>query len=133
MFFQLGAGELQQVKRITGCLPPCRYRQFQPVRGDVGTAAGYGVGVMLASTEVSGVNNIKKFVYSLCLRRALLWSVKCVMCNLQVRLEEEQLIYPFLSFLAEFGGALGLFLGFSFMTVWDCVQILIRVMSKNLK
>ena len=78
MFFQLGAGELQQVKRITGCLPPCRYRQFQPVRGDVGTAAGYGVGVMLASTEVSGVNNIKFFLITVFAMRII---VECVMCR----------------------------------------------------
>ena len=37
------------------------------------------------------------------------------------QVEEEVLVYPFQSFLAEFGGALGLFLGFSFMTIWDSV------------
>ena len=35
------------------------------------------------------------------------------------QVEAEQLIYPWQSLLAEFGGVLGLFLGFSFMTVWD--------------
>ena len=34
-------------------------------------------------------------------------------------MEEEEWVYPSLSFLAEFGGALGMFLGFSFMTIWD--------------
>ena len=33
--------------------------------------------------------------------------------------EEEVLVYPFQSFIAEFRGSLGLFLGFSFMTIWD--------------
>ena len=33
--------------------------------------------------------------------------------------KQEELIYPFVSFVAEFGGSLGLFLGFSFMTVYD--------------
>ena len=41
------------------------------------------------------------------------------MNNFQV--ETEELIYPWQSLVAEFGGALGLFLGFSFMTVWDFV------------
>ena len=34
----------------------------------------------------------------------------------------EQLLYPVESFVSEFGGALGLFLGFSFMMVWDVLQ-----------
>ena len=37
------------------------------------------------------------------------------------KIETEELIYPWQSLVAEFGGALGLFLGFSFMTVWDSV------------
>ena len=33
--------------------------------------------------------------------------------------EKEELIYPMESLVAEFGGTLGLFLGFSFMAIWD--------------
>ena len=36
--------------------------------------------------------------------------------------EKEQLIYPLTSLVAEFGGTLGLFLGFSFMAIWDGLQ-----------
>ena len=39
--------------------------------------------------------------------------------------EEEVLVYPFQSFIAEFGGCLGLFLGFSFMTIWDGLKSLL--------
>ena len=35
------------------------------------------------------------------------------------RVEAEELIYPLSSLVAEFGGTLGLFLGFSFITLWD--------------
>ena len=38
--------------------------------------------------------------------------------------EKEELIFPLSSLVAEFGGTLGLFLGFSFMTLWDQVQLL---------
>ena len=34
-------------------------------------------------------------------------------------MEVEAWVYPWTSPVAEFGGTLGLFLGFSFMTVWD--------------
>ena len=45
-----------------------------------------------------------------------LWSV-----SVDTYSEKEQLIYPLTSLVAEFGGTLGLFLGFSFMVVWDAV------------
>ena len=44
-------------------------------------------------------------------------------------LKEETLLYPFESFLAELGGSLGLFLGFSFLTLWEIVLKLPRVFS----
>ena len=40
----------------------------------------------------------------------------------QVTRKEEVYMYPFRSFLAEFGGALGMFLGFSFLMVWDFIR-----------
>ena len=39
-----------------------------------------------------------------------------------IQVETEELIYPWQSFVAEFGGALGLFLGLSFMTIWDSLH-----------
>ena len=46
-------------------------------------------------------------------------------------LKEEKLLYPFESFLAEVGRALGLFLGFSFLTLWDIVLKLPRIFSNS--
>ena len=43
---------------------------------------------------------------------------------------EEVYSYPFYSLLAEFGGALGLFLGFSFMTFWDLAENIIKKITK---
>ena len=42
-------------------------------------------------------------------------------------IKEETLLYPFESFLAEFGGSLGLFLGFSFLTIWDIFVSILRI------
>ena len=39
-----------------------------------------------------------------------------------IRIEKEVEIYPLLSFISELGGSLGLFLGFSFMTVVDLID-----------
>ena len=38
-------------------------------------------------------------------------------------IETEKLVYTLESLVAEFGGTLGLFLGFSFMNLWDVVEI----------
>jgi len=43
---------------------------------------------------------------------------------------EEQYVYPMDSFIAEVGGALGLFLGFSFMIVWDLIQFVLASVKK---
>ena len=42
-----------------------------------------------------------------------------------IRIEREVEIYPLLSFVSELGGSLGLFLGFSFLTIWDFIDFLI--------
>jgi hypothetical protein len=44
--------------------------------------------------------------------------------------ETEELVFPFTSLVAEFGGTLGLFLGFSFMALWDNVETLLEVIKK---
>ena len=41
------------------------------------------------------------------------------MASTDILEKHEELIYPFVSFVAEFGGSLGLFIGFSFITVYD--------------
>jgi hypothetical protein len=44
--------------------------------------------------------------------------------------ETEELLFPITSLVAEFGGTLGLFLGFSFMALWDDVETLVGVIRK---
>ena len=39
-----------------------------------------------------------------------------------VDLNPKVLIYPWTSLVAEFGGTLGLFLGFSAMTIWESLE-----------
>ena len=44
---------------------------------------------------------------------------------------EEVFIYPATSFLAEAGGALGLFLGFNFVMVWDIIETILLLVGKK--
>ena len=86
--------DVEKVTQVTSCLKPCRYRRF----GFVGDK----------ETTMYRFENL--FVVAL-------WPISS-----STRVEKEELIYPFASLVAEFGGTLGLFLGFSFMTLWDGLE-----------
>ena len=40
--------------------------------------------------------------------------------------EKEELAYPFITLLADFGGVLGLFIGFNFLMIWDIIVFVIE-------
>ena len=82
----------------TGCLPPCTYMKYtvlfkQQLSPEFGFQLQYSIGDITVVKEVT--------------------------INSFITLQEP--LYPFSSFLAEFGGALGLFLGFSFAMFWDLI------------
>ena len=58
------------------------------------------------------------------------FGIGAVYLSTEIRLEEEEYIYPLLSFISEFGGALGMFLGFSFMMFWDVIFMAITFFQK---
>ena len=45
--------------------------------------------------------------------------LEIIAASSKVTVMEETLVFPFRTFVAEFGGTLGLFIGFSFMMAWD--------------
>ena len=47
-----------------------------------------------------------------------------------IRTEKEAWVYPPVSFIAELGGSLGLFVGFSFLTFWDCFDYVLAKYKK---
>ena len=81
---------MEDITALTGCLKPCQYRKYHFVGGKE-----------RVSLDTDG------FVFSL-------WAV-----SKKTTIKTEQLIYPVTSLVADFGGTLGLFLGFSFITLWD--------------
>ena len=78
------------MKQLTNCLKPCKYKEYA------------FIGELAGSTFKS-----EHFTFSL-------WAV-----SRETTIKTEHLIYPLSALVAEFGGTLGLFLGFSFMTLWD--------------
>ena len=48
------------------------------------------------------------------------------------RIEKETLMYPEMSFISEIGGGLGLFIGFSFLTIMDFFEFM-NEKCKNVK
>ena len=95
---------LKDIPEITSCLPPCSYTEYR----FEGTPSDLGPNA--ASREL------------------ILWMV-----SPYVLLETEQYLYPFKSLVAEVGGTLGLFLGFSLMTLWEYLEILVILGTKVMK
>ena len=91
--------EQTEITEYTGCLLPCRYREFKLVDTPFdGFEEKLGLVIMFGS----GTTIVAK----------------------------EAEIYPLSSFIAEFGGCLGLFLGFSFIMVYDFFQTIIWKIKK---
>ena len=86
---------------MTGCKKPCIYKQYKFIGQQTALTAKFNYFVLA------------------------LWSVTNF-----TKVETEMLVYPFTSLVAEFGGVLGLFLGFSFMTFWDGLEYLTTLVQK---
>ena len=89
---------------------PGEYSEYTLVEDIPGFMNDYGMGLAFATTEVT-------FLF-LSIDEEVIILTTC-----QVRTETEDWVYPGLSFIAEFGGALGMFLGFSFYMFWDCGEM----------
>ena len=49
----------------------------------------------------------------------------------EARQEKEVWAYPVISFIAEMGGSLGLFIGVSFLSVWDLLEFIFDRYRQN--
>ena len=55
-----------------------------------------------------------------------LFMLKYSFASTKVRVETEVWAFSTISFIAEMGGSLGLFVGFSFLSVWDWLAFLVE-------
>ena len=85
---------MSKITRTTGCKKPCSYKEYKFINTNLKELSYY---------------TFPKDQIAFCL-----WAV-----SQNTYIEEEVLVYSFESLIAELGGSLGLFLGFSFMTIWD--------------
>ena len=52
--------------------------------------------------------------------------IRVLFSNPILIIEKEELAYPFMTLLADFGGVLGLFIGFNFLMIWDITVYVIE-------
>ena len=95
IFGNLGIAESEEVTNVTGCLKPCHFKKY----------------ILLGDPSPSSFKS-EHYIFSL-------WAVSS-----KTKVEKEELIYPMSTLVTEFGGTLGLFLGFSFISVWDNFDLL---------
>ena len=88
--------ESSKVKKLTGCMKPCQYKKY----------------TFVGERKSSDFTGSEYGFFSL-------WAV-----SEKTHVEKEELIYPLSYLVAEFGGILGLFLGFSFISLWDNIHLL---------
>ena len=97
---QIAALDLEDVVQRTGCLKPCRYSEYSLPSVPEKTTLYNGSHVFLIPASKT------------------------------VTKKTETLLYPFTSFVSEFGGALGLFVGFSFWMILDLIEVTFKFIAK---
>ena len=90
--------ELKELEKITKCTRPCQYNVYKLVEDKMESFIENATALHLGL----GSKNVLK--------------------------RREILIYTFTSFIAEFGGALGLFVGFSFLMLWNYMEQAIKIL-----
>jgi hypothetical protein len=95
-YLQISRFELGKIAKLTGCKKPCYYKRYR----------------VIGEKRTTGFKS-DFFTVSF-------WAV-----SEDTTVEKEMLVYPLASLVAEFGGTLGIFLGFSFMALWDVAAELV--------
>ena len=57
--------------------------------------------------------------------------IRIMLSSQTIFIRREEWAYPFTSLLADFGGVLGLFIGFNFLMIWDIIVYFIEKIKRN--
>ena len=99
-FTDIVVAENNEIRKLTGCRKSCTYRQY-------------------TFTGERTPTTFRPEVFSFSL-----WAF-----SNRTLVKTEQSIYPLSSLVAEFGGTLSLFLGFSFMSLWDKIYVVRKILE----
>ena len=99
LYQDISVVEGRSLEKLTGCKKPCRYRKYEVI-GDKSPTSFRSEHFTISFWAVSNETTV--------------WT--------------EVPVYPWTSLVAEFGGTLSLFLGFSFMTVWGGLKKLLSLL-----
>ena len=104
----LSVSGLLNITNKTKCVKPCYYKQYKMVGQEQ-----YNKNYSLAGLEEANTSRLfsKHYVY--------------IAASEEIVIEKEVAGYTGLSLLADMGGSLGMFLGFSFLGAWDKAELLI--------
>ena len=103
LFEELLNEDLVGIYKKTGCLKPCHYMKYR-IEGDRQATSYQSPDFLFSLHTISN----DTFV------------------------EREELVYPWTALVADFGGSISLFLGLSFMSLWDgirCVRAGLRMIQ----
>ena len=95
---------VSKITKLTGCWKPCQYSKYEIFRK------------IDSNVDTKGER-----------------SIELILATSHAVEQSEVLLYPAVSFVSEFGGALGLFLGFSFVMVLDAFEIVFTMFCNSVK
>ena len=102
-YYHLAKGDRGRIEATTGCLLPCTYLEYKLVS---------------AKTMKSP------------------WTTPATVMsfgNLATTVRREVYVYSILDLVSDFGGSLGLFVGFSFYSLWDAAKDVLKLQGATLK
>ena len=94
MLDEIKYSDLDNIFKLTNCVKPCKYKRYQ-----------------LIGEKKPSLFQSDYVAFSL-------WAV-----SENTKVSTEHLVYPFSALIADFGGTLGLFLGISFIGLWDLIHL----------
>ena len=99
--------EQELILQKTGCMKPCNFKEY------------------LFAGITSKLQNLTYFDLN------GKYCLNFVLASTVLETKTESYVYPGISFVSEIGGSLGLFVGFSFLTIYDWFdQIFAKILSK---